>query len=331
MNNCDATSQASKITRDLQEADAAHGDLQVHVPKEDAPPGARDVSGKAGKPCQLLLEGADTEVDRNVVDKIRRPVVHFKATPSTTPEPGRLRRGGQTRTGHRRAFRPPPKRFDRDLDPRRRRWPQPRTHPAKPAEKGLVPSDGSAQDMPDSAVYKLIFHAGFSTAQAVTDISGRGVGMDVVRKNIESMRGRIDIQSVAGQGTTFLIQLPLTLAIIDAMVVRSNEERYVLPTLSIVQSFQPTPRQVQHLCTGMSLVNIRGQMVPLRGLEDVLHNRRQPVEPGESTLILVESSDQQVCLCVDEIIGQQQVVIKNLGVGSLPCISGGAILGDTSP
>ncbi|MEZ6002568.1 MAG: chemotaxis protein CheA [Planctomycetota bacterium] len=325
-------SQLSKITRDLQEASMSLRMVTFKSTFQKMHRLVRDVSGKAGKPCQLLLEGADTEVDRNVVDKISDPLVHLlrNAIDHGLENPAGRAAAGKPAQGtvvlsarHQSGSIVISIRDDGGGLNRERIL-------AKAMEKGLVPSDGSAQDMPDSAVYKLIFHAGFSTAQAVTDISGRGVGMDVVRKNIESMRGRIDIQSVAGQGTTFLIQLPLTLAIIDAMVVRSNEERYVLPTLSIVQSFQPTPRQVQHLCTGMSLVNIRGQMVPLRGLEDVLHNRRQPVEPGESTLILVESSDQQVCLCVDEIIGQQQVVIKNLGkgVGSLPCISGGAILGD---
>ena len=325
-------SQLSKITRDLQAASMSLRMVTFKSTFQKMLRLVRDVSNKAGKPCKLSLEGVDTEVDRNVVDKISDPLVHLLRNAidhGIESTEDRIKAGkpaeGQVTLAARHqggainiSIQDDGAGLNRDKIL------------AKALEKGVVDSSRDLNDMSDSEVFGLIFQPGFSTAAQVTDISGRGVGMDVVRKNIEAMRGRVDIESVPGKGTTFIIQLPLTLAIIDAMVVRCQEERYVLPTLSIVQSFRAEPGQVDQLSSGHRVVDVRGKLIPVRPLQGALEGTGMVSEGQEDTLVLLESAGRRLCVGVDEILGQQQVVIKNLGEGlpKLNSISGGAILGD---
>jgi len=324
-------SQLGKITRDLQEASMSLRMVTFRSTFQKMNRLVRDVSAKARKHTHLLIEGADTEVDRNVVEKISDPLVHLIRNAVDhgleTPEE-RLARGKPAEGQIVLAARHQGGAIVVSVSDDGRGLARPKIL-AKAVERGLV-SPAEAAELSDAAVAKLIFQPGFSTAAVVTDISGRGVGMDVVRRNIESMRGKIDIQSVAGRGTTFVIQLPLTLAIIDAMVVRAGPDRFVLPTLSIVQSFQPSPEQIHSLCSGTSLVTVRDQLVPVYSLRGLLAAERGESATEDSVLILIEALDRQVCLVVDEILGQQQIVIKSLGEGLLgiPVVSGGAILGD---
>ncbi len=326
-------SHLGKITRDLQEASMSLRMVTFQSTFQKMHRLVRDVAGKAGKSVKLEIEGADTEVDRNVVDKISDPLVHLVRNaidhgvepPEDREAAGKDPQGTVVLSARHQggaiviSLKDDGRGLDRDRILR------------KAKEKGLIPSDRDLSEMSDSAVYKLIFEPGFSTAAAITDISGRGVGMDVVKRNIEAMRGKVEIFSEQGKGAEFQIQLPLTLAIIDAMIVSTNSQRYVIPTLSIVQSFRPNAQQLHAIKGERPVVEVRGQLVPLHRLDQILEGYGGHTgDPSRSTLILVEGMGRRVCLVVDEILGQQQVVIKKLG----PCtptarvISGGAILGD---
>jgi two-component system chemotaxis sensor kinase CheA len=198
---------------------------------------------------------------------------------------------------------------------------------AKAIDKGLIAAN---QSLTDSEINALIFAPGFSTAEQVTDISGRGVGMDVVRRNIESIRGRIDIQSVLGQGTTFQIRLPLTLAVTDGMLVRVGDERYIVPLTSISLSFRPEADMLSNIPPSGEVVMLRGEVLQVVRLHQMFGIPDAVTNPAEAILMIVGDGEQRVALLVDQLLGQQQVVAKALGdgVGEIPGISGGAILSD---
>ena len=166
----------------------------------------------------------------------------------------------------------------------------------------------------------------------VTDVSGRGVGMDVVRRNIEALRGSCEIASVAGKGTTFTIRLPLTLAIVDGMIVKAGNENYIIPTLAIIESMRPAPGQVETVMRRNAIVKVRDDLIPLVHLESLFSkngNGRKPVDYMTGVIMIVEDMlGKKVGLHLDEIVGQQQVVIKSLGVGvgDVPGVTGGAIM-----
>jgi two-component system chemotaxis sensor kinase CheA len=197
----------------------------------------------------------------------------------------------------------------------------------KAIDNGIVES---GQDLSDEQVFKLIFHAGLSTAQKITSISGRGVGMDVVRKNIESLRGKIDISSIKGKGTIFTIRLPLTLAIIDGQIVKVGDDRYIIPINSIVQTHRPQANQLSSVQNRGEMVTMRGRLLPLVRLYNLFSTVPTTEDPTESLLVIVEEDGKKCCLLVDELLGQQQVVIKSLGegLGKVKGVSGGAIMGD---
>lgn len=321
--------QVAKITRDLQESAMSLRMVTLRSTFQKMNRLVRDVSSKAGKVVEFTVKGEDTELDRNVVEEISDPLVHL------------------IRNAVDHGIEPPEERLERNKDPRGRielsayhqggsivieiqddgNGMNRDTILAKAMERGLVDQD--PDDMSDSEVYKLIFQAGFSTAEQVTDISGRGVGMDVVRRNIEAMRGKIDIVSTPGAGSTFYLRLPLTLAIIDGMIVRVGSHRYVIPTLTIEQSFRPDSAKC-HLISGGEMVDVRDKLLPVHRLRDVFDLNEGYQDLGDGILVLIEGAGERSCLFVDEILGQQQVVIKQLGK-TLPTtqgISGGAILGD---
>jgi two-component system chemotaxis sensor kinase CheA len=169
-----------------------------------------------------------------------------------------------------------------------------------------------------------------STAAVVTDVSGRGVGMDVVRRNIETMRGRIEISSEAGKGSTFTIRLPLTLAITDGMLVRVGTECYIIPTTSIFLSFQPNAGQISTVAERGEVVSLRGELMPIFRLHRLFQVKRASENLSEGLLVIIADGRRRCALLVDELLGQQQVVVKSLGrgVGKIPGVAGGAILGD---
>jgi two-component system chemotaxis sensor kinase CheA len=178
-------------------------------------------------------------------------------------------------------------------------------------------------------IHMMIFTAGFSTAEKVTEISGRGVGMDVVRRNIDALRGSISIVSEPGKGATFRIKMPLTLAVLDGLIVGVGKERFVMPTTAVRESLRPLPSQVHKVQDEPRLVQVRDSLVPLVALGDMFRLPHQS-DPSQATVIVIEDEGARVGLIVDALLGKQEVVIKSLGdtFGGVRGVAGGAILGD---
>jgi two-component system, chemotaxis family, sensor kinase CheA len=324
--------QVGKITRDLQEAAMSLRMVTVKSTFQKMSRLVRDVASKAGKRVALSLAGEDTELDRNVVEQISDPLVHMIRNaidhgieaPSDRLAAGKDGEGKLALSAYHQGgsivieIRDDGRGLDRDKVF------------AKAVSKGLIPNDANGQAMSDMEVFNLIFLPGFSTAEKVTDLSGRGVGMDVVRRNIEALRGKIEIESTLGEGTIFRLRLPLTLAIIDGMIVRVGSSRYVVPTLSIEQSFRPNTSEVHHVVDRGECVHVRGAVLPIYRLKEVFDQDDGLTDLGEGILIVVEVDGQRSCLFVDEIVGQQQVVIKSLGMSRdrIVGLSGGAIMTD---
>ena len=199
----------------------------------------------------------------------------------------------------------------------------------KAIAKGIVSPE---RNMTEQEIYGLIFEPGFSTADQITDISGRGVGMDVVKRGVESLRGRIDIESVLGKGTTFTVRLPLTLAIADAMVVRIGGERFLIPTVNIHFSFRPTPEMLSSVYSRGEMVILRDELLPLVRLHSLFNTPDAVQDPTQGLLVTVSGQRRRYALLVDELLGEQQVVVKSLGarLALTPGIAGAAILGDGS-
>lgn len=197
----------------------------------------------------------------------------------------------------------------------------------KGVERGLIRE--TDRDLKDEEVWKLIFEPGFSTAEKVSSISGRGVGMDVVKQNIEKLRGKVDLRSKPGMGTMFIIRIPLTLAIIEGMVVKVGQNRYIIPISSIKESLQPKEQQITLTPDNLEVVRIRGEMLPVIRLHE-LYRIPSAKKLTEGILVVVESDDIRCCLFADEVVGQQQIVVKGLPgyLGHVKSISGCAILGD---
>jgi two-component system chemotaxis sensor kinase CheA len=198
---------------------------------------------------------------------------------------------------------------------------------AKAIEKGLI---GSADGMSDSEVYNLIFQPGFTTAAQVTSVSGRGVGMDVVRRHIERLRGRVEIRSTPGQGACFILKLPLTLAIIDGLVVSVGAERYIAPLFAVREVLRPSADIIWTVQQRAEMALIRGQLLPVLRLYRRFRVTPRSEDPQQSVLLVTEVEGRRFGLLVDALIGKQEVVIKSLGetFKNVPGVAGGAILGD---
>ena len=289
----------------------------------------RDLALQQGKDIQLVLQGEDTELDRTIVEELGDPLIHMirnSADHGIEPADQRLAKGkAAAGTITLRAFHQGGlivieiKDDGRGLNPDRIR--------AKAIERGLIRDDES---LDEESIFELIFAPGFSTAEQVTDLSGRGVGMDVVRRNIEKMRGTVEIQSEVDRGTTFTISLPLTLAIIEGLLVGVGDQRYIVPTLSVRESFRPLPGMVSTVQGRGEMVSVRGRLTPMLRLGRHLNTPSRAVDPTQGIVVVVESGQESRCLFVDELIGKQEVVIKSLGdmFRSQTEFAGAAILGD---
>lgn len=321
-----------KIVRDLQGVSMSLRMVNLRGTFQKMARLVRDVAAKAGKRIQFHCEGEDVELDRNVVEEIADPLVHMvRNSCDHGIEPAdERRRAGKPESGSvtLRAYHAGGSIVieieddGRGLDRQRIL--------RKAIDRGVVPAGRNPEELSESDVFNMIFLPGFSTAEQVTDISGRGVGMDVVRRNIEALRGKVDIRSEHGRGTTFLMRLPLTMAIIDGMIVRVGPHRYVIPTLSIEHSFRPASGDLSSIVQRGEMVSVRGSVLPVHRLHSVLGVDDGVTDPRDALLIVLESNEGRCALMVDEIIGQQQVVIKRLGRGmeAMRGVSGGAILGD---
>jgi len=290
---------------------------------------ARDLSRRAGKPLDLVIRGEETELDRNIVEELADPLMHMvrNSIDHGVEEPEDRAQAGkpaiarlELRAGHQAGHVVVEIADDgRGLDVTKIR--------RRAEERGLVDPGSS---LSDEQVYNLIFLPGFSTADQVSDISGRGVGMDVVRKHIQKLRGRIEIHSQPGQGTRFSIKLPLTLAIIDGLVVRVASERYIIPTTSVRSMLRPGKDILFTLHERDEMALIRGGLLPVVRLHERFGIEGACTNCSEGLLIVAETDESSYCLLVDELIGRQEVVIKSLGdtFRNTPGVSGGAILGD---
>ncbi|MCX8065349.1 MAG: chemotaxis protein CheA [Candidatus Hydrogenedentes bacterium] len=323
-------SQLDKITRELQFMAMSLRMIPIKSTFQKMARLVRDLSKKTGKLIEFHMSGEDTELDKTVVDRIGDPLVHMIRNAvdhgiEDTPEE-RLKKGKPPVGNiYLRAFHSggniviqiedDGKGLDREAIVK------------KAIERGLIKSE---EGLSDKEIWNLIFEPGFSTAKIVTEVSGRGVGMDVVKKNIESLRGQVEIHSTPGKGTVFTIRLPLTLAIIDGMVVRVGMERYVIPTLSIVISLKPEKQHVHTVANRGEVLSFHGRLINLYKLSNLFEIPGAIEDYSEGTVVVVESGGTQVGILVDEILGQQQIVIKSLGelLKNINGIAGGAIMPD---
>ncbi len=290
----------------------------------------RDVAKKLNKEVKLTIYGEDTEIDKNMVDALNDPLIHIirNAMDHGIESDFNDRvKAGKEKDGNiiLRAFHKggniaievsdDGRGINRDKVLK------------KAIERGLVDAD---KELSDQQIFSLIMQAGFSTADKISDVSGRGVGLDVVRTSVETLRGKIEIDSKLGKGSKFTILLPLTLAIIDGMIVRSGSEILIIPTLSIVESFRPS-EAICHTVQGKGeFVNLREELMPVVRLNIALELDDKRPNIWESTLVCAENEKGRFAILVDELIGRQQVVIKPLGksLAKLKEISGGAVMGN---
>jgi two-component system, chemotaxis family, sensor kinase CheA len=321
--------QLSRITTDLQRNAMSLRMVPIRAMFHKMNRLVRDLATQQQKHVQLVLEGEETELDRNIVEKLSDPLVHMirnaidhglessnDRVASGKPELGTIRlTAAHQRGGIVIQIQDDGKGLDRSRIL------------AKAIDRGWVKADAT---LTESEIFSLILQPGFSTAEKVTDLSGRGVGMDVVRLNIENLRGKIEIQSRPGLGTTFTILLPLTLAIIDGLLVGVGDHRYIIPTLSIRESFRPPPGMVTTVHGRGEVVSVRGRQTPLLRLGHYLGTPSRAVKPEDGIIVVVESGDAARGLLVDELIGKQEVVIKSLGRAfrQQNLLAGGAVLGD---
>jgi two-component system, chemotaxis family, sensor kinase CheA len=319
----------SKIVRELQQLSMSMRMVPIQGVFQKMARLVRDLSKKSGKDISFSTVGDQTELDRTVVDRITDPLVHMvrNSVDHGIEPPDERVKAGKSPCGHieLRAFHEAGS-IVIEIEDDGQGLNKERIL-RKAIENGIVTAE---QDLSDEEIFKLIFHAGLSTAQKVTSISGRGVGMDVVKKNVESLRGKIEISSTPGKGTILTVRLPLTLAIIDGQVVRVGRNRYIIPIHSISCSLRPSGQQLSSVQCRGEMVKVQGELIPLVRLYKLFDVVPLTEEPTESLLVVVEDDGRKCGLLVDDLSGQQQVVIKSLGggLGRVKGISGAAIMGD---
>lgn len=327
-NLLNSVAQLERNTRDLQESVMSIRMLPISFVFSRFPRVVRDVASKLGKQVEMRTIGEGTELDKGLIEKISDPLTHL------------------VRNSLDHGIESPEKRIAAGKDPKGTLTLR-ASHQggnivievsddggglnrdkilSKAKEKGLAVNDS----MSDSEVYQLIFAPGFSTADQVTDVSGRGVGMDVVKRNIEGLGGRVELSAVPGKGTTVTIRLPLTLAILDGMSVSVGDEIFIVPLGYIMESLQPKNEDVKTVTGDGRVVNVRGEYLPLIGLHSIFNIRPKTREPHEGILVIIESDSGKAALFVDELVGQHQVVIKSLETNfrKVKGISAATIMGD---
>jgi two-component system chemotaxis sensor kinase CheA len=289
----------------------------------------RDLARNSGKEIGLEMSGEDTEIDRNMVDALYEPMVHMirNSADHGVETVEERQKAGKNPRGiiHLRAYHKGGNIVieieddGRGLDKEKIL--------EKAIASGLISRNAN---LPDDEIYELIMQPGFSTAQKITDVSGRGVGMDVVKKGIEKLRGRLEIRSKPGEGTIFVISLPLTLAIIEGMLVRVGKDRFVIPTMAILESLKPSQEEYFTVEGKGEMVMNRGHFIPLVRLDQIFGVEGDARMPWEGLVVVVENKDERCALLLDDLLGKGEFVIKNLGesLKGIKGVAGGAILGD---
>jgi two-component system chemotaxis sensor kinase CheA len=322
-------SHLNKITRELQEMGMAMRLVPIKGAFQKLSRAVRDLSKKSGKKANLNLSGEDSEVDRGIVESIGDPLMHMvrNSLDHGLETPEERIKAGKPETGNVwiRAFHKGGNIYFEIEDDGRGLNKEKIL--SKAAERGLISAN---KEMTDKEIYNLVLLPGFSTASKITNISGRGVGMDVVRKNIDSMRGHLEMESQPGKGTKFSMQLPLTLAIIDGMLVGVGNEKFIIPTLSVVESLRLTPEMISTIAEKGEMISLRGELLPIFKTRNLFSRPKSNKTSADSTVVVVDDMNRRVGLVVDELFGQHQIVIKSLGpmFKEQKWISGGAILSD---
>jgi len=324
-----AVGQMDRNLRELQERVMAVRMLPVGTVFRRFPRVVRDLAKECGKAISLQIKGEETELDKTVIERISDPMTHLirNAVDHGIEPPDRRLAQGKPEEGLIRlnAFHQGGSIFievaddGRGLDRAK--------IVRKAVDQGLINGDES---LSDDQVYRLIFRPGFSTAERVTDVSGRGVGMDVVVRNIEGLGGSIGIATESGRGTRFTIKLPLTLAIMDGLSIQLGDEVYIIPLGSITESIRPKPADLSTVVGGGEVVSVRGQALPIIRLYERFDVTPRVTDPTRGLLVIVEHEGRRFALLVDELLGQHQVVIKSLETNyrKVPGVSGATIMGD---
>lgn len=290
----------------------------------------RDLASKLNKQIELTLLGSSTELDKSLIERIIDPLTHLVRnsldhgveTPDVRIANGKEPTGNLTLSAEHQGGNICIEVIDDGAGLNRERI------LAKAASQGMNVHD----NMSDEEVGMLIFAAGFSTAEKVTDVSGRGVGMDVVKRNIQEMGGHVEIHSQQGKGTTIRILLPLTLAILDGMSVKVGKEVFILPLNAVMESLQPLSEDLHPMAGGERVLQVRGEYLPLVELYNVFDVEDAKTEATQGIVVILQSAGRRYALLVDQLIGQHQVVVKNLesNYRKVPGISAATILGDGS-
>ena len=321
-------SQLGRNTRELQEAVMSIRMMPMDFVFSRFPRMVRDLASKLGKKVDFITHGAATELDKGLIERIVDPLTHLVRNsidhgiemPAARVASGKSEAGRLFLSAGHQGGNIVIEVADDGGGLNRERI------LAKAAQNGLAVSE----NMSDSEVWQLIFAPGFSTAEQVTDVSGRGVGMDVVKRNITQMGGTVDIRSARGFGTTISISLPLTLAILDGMSIRCGDEIYILPLSFVVESLQPAPADVREIAGRGRVLKVRGEYLPLIPLYQMFGVTPRITDPCEGIVVILETEGRKAALFVDELVGQQQVVVKNLEANyrKVAGISGATIMGD---
>jgi two-component system chemotaxis sensor kinase CheA len=325
----DAVGQMDRHARDLQERVMAVRMLPIRTVFNRFPRVVRDLAQARGKEVRIEAAGEETELDKSIIELISDPLTHLvrNAVDHGIERPEVRRQAGKDEVGciKLRAYQLGGNIYievgDDGAGLNRERI------LAKAIEGQLVSPD---EALGDEQVFALIFLPGFSTAEQVSEVSGRGVGMDVVKRNLETLGGSVAIQSEPGHGTTFRVKLPLTLAILDGPSVQVGAETYILPLVSIVESVQPKRGDLNAVFGSGETVTVRGQVLPMLRLHRLFAIAPRSEDPTRGLVVIVEHDGRKVALLVDDLLGQQQVVIKSLETNfqKLPGVAGATILGD---
>jgi two-component system chemotaxis sensor kinase CheA len=322
-------SQLQRITTDLQRISMSLRMIPIRQTFQKMIRLVRDLTRKSNKQVDLIMSGEETEIDRNMVDTLYEPLVHMirNSIDHGIESPEKRRESGKSESGmiYLRAFQRSGY-IVIEIEDDGQGLNRPKIL-KKAQEKGLVPSEAS---LTDYQIDNMIFEPGFSTADRVTDISGRGVGMDVVKKAITGLKGMVEIFSVAGKGCRFVIRVPITLAIMDGIVIQIGEERYIIPTVFIKETIRPSRNDLTTVHNKGEVIKVRDSLLPLVRLPQLLGAIPRKKEPWEALVVVVENEGHRKALMVDDLIGKQEVVIKNLGEGlkKVKGVAGATIMGD---